>query len=70
MEKPSPSHQAETSPSVVSVLKVISDEKAFVLFNNIVVYSNANDKFISLKEFNLSTMQYYSRLWFSEGWPD
>jgi DNA-binding HxlR family transcriptional regulator len=61
MEKPSSSQQAETDPSITSVLKVISDEKAIVLFNNIVA-SNNNDRFISLKEINLSTKQYYSRL--------
>jgi DNA-binding HxlR family transcriptional regulator len=61
MKKPSPSRQAKTSQSVTSVLKVISDEKAIILFNNIVA-SNNNDRFISLKEINLSTKQYYSRL--------
>lgn len=62
MEKPSPSQQAKTSPSITSVLKVISDEKALLLFNNIVVSDNNNDRFISLKEINLSPKQYYSRL--------
>jgi hypothetical protein len=62
MEKPSPSQQAKTSPSITSVLKAISDEKALLLFNNIVVSDNNNDKFISLKEINLSPKQYYSRL--------
>jgi DNA-binding HxlR family transcriptional regulator len=62
MEKPSPSQPAKTSTSITSVLKVISDEKALVLFNNIVVSNNNNDRFISLKEINLSSKQYYSRL--------
>lgn len=62
MEKPSPSQQAKTSPSITSVLKVISDEKALLLFNNIVISDNNNDRFISLKEINLSPKQYYSRL--------
>jgi hypothetical protein len=62
MEKPSPSQQAKTSPSITSVLKVISDEKALVLFNNIVVCGNDIDRFISLKEINLSSKQYYSRI--------
>lgn len=62
MEKPSPSQQAKTSPSITSVLKAISDEKALLLFNNIVVSDNNNDRFISLKEINLSPKQYYSRL--------
>jgi DNA-binding HxlR family transcriptional regulator len=62
MEKPSPSHPAKTSQSIASVLKVISDEKALVLFNKIVVSDNNNHRFISLKEINLSSKQYYSRL--------
>jgi DNA-binding HxlR family transcriptional regulator len=62
MEKPSTSQQAKTSPSITSVLKAISDEKALLLFNNIVVSDNNNDRFISLKEINLSPKQYYSRL--------
>lgn len=62
MEKPSPSQQAKTSPSITSVLKVISDEKALVLFNNIVVSDNNNPRFISLKEINLSSKEYYSRI--------
>lgn len=62
MEKPTPSQPAKTSPSITSVLKAISDEKALLLFNNIVVSDNNNDKFISLKEINLSPKQYYSRL--------
>jgi DNA-binding HxlR family transcriptional regulator len=62
MEKPSPSQRAKTSPSITSVLKVISDEKALVIFNDIVVSGNDNDRSISLKEINLSSKQYYSRL--------
>jgi hypothetical protein len=62
MEKRSPSQQAKTSPSITSVLKVISDEKALLIFNTIAVSDNNNDdRFISLKEMNLSTKQYYSR---------
>ena len=71
MEKPSPSQQAKTSPSITSVLKAISDEKALLLFNNIVVSDNNNDRFISLKEINLSPKQsLFQTLWFSEGRPD
>jgi hypothetical protein len=62
MKKPSSSQQAKTSPSITSVLKVISDEKALALFEKIVVSGNNNDRFISLKEINLTTKQYYSRL--------
>ena len=62
MEKPSSSKHAKSSPSINTVLKVISDEKALVLFNNIVTSGNANARFISLKKINLSSKQYYSRL--------
>jgi DNA-binding HxlR family transcriptional regulator len=62
MKKPSPSRQAKTSQSVTSVLKVISDEKALVIFNGIVVSGNENDRFIPLKEINLSSKQYHYRL--------
>jgi hypothetical protein len=60
MEKPSPSQQAKTNLPITFVLKVISDEKALVLFNNIVVSGNDSDIFISLKEINLSLAKYYS----------
>jgi hypothetical protein len=62
MKKPSSSLQAKTSPSITSVLKMISDEKALALFEKIVVSHNNNDRFIPLKEINLTTKQYYSRL--------
>lgn len=59
MKKPSPSQPAKTDPSIFSVLKLISDEKALVLFDNIVVSGN---RFISLKEIKLSSRQCHSRL--------
>ena len=62
MKKPSPSQQAETSSPITSVLKVISDERSLVIFNNIVVSDNNNHRFISIRETNLSSKQYYSRL--------
>jgi hypothetical protein len=62
MKRPSPSQLAKTSPSITSALKVISDEKALVIFNYIVVSGNENDRFISLKEINLSPKKYYYRL--------
>jgi hypothetical protein len=62
MKKPSSSQQAKTSPSITSVLKMISDEKALALFEKIVVSDNNNDRFIPLKEINLTTKEYYSRL--------
>jgi DNA-binding HxlR family transcriptional regulator len=62
MKKPSSSRQAKISPSITSVLKVISDEKALVIFNDIVGSGNDNDRFISPKEINLSSKKYHSRL--------
>jgi hypothetical protein len=47
-------------PSITDILKKISDDKTLILFNSIVV-SNG-DKYIPLKEINLTTKQYYSRI--------
>jgi hypothetical protein len=55
------SQSATAPPSITSVLKKISDDKALVLFNSIAVSSN-NDRYIPLKEMNLTTKQYYSRI--------
>jgi hypothetical protein len=49
-----------TVPSITSILKKISDDKALTLFNSIAV-SNG-DRYIPLKEMNLTTKQYYSRV--------
>jgi hypothetical protein len=49
-----------TAPSITSILKKISDDRALTLFNSIAV-SNG-DKYIPLKEMNLTTKQYYSRI--------
>jgi hypothetical protein len=49
-----------TLPSITSILKKISDDRALTLFNTIAV-SNG-DKYIPLKELNLTTKQYYSRV--------
>ena len=46
--------------SIVDILKKTSDDKALTLFNSIAV--SDGDKFISLKEMNLTTKQYYSRI--------
>ena len=62
MEKPILAKQAEASPSIPSLLKMISDDMALRLFNKIVVSDNDHDRFISLKEINLTSKQYYSRL--------
>jgi hypothetical protein len=48
------------APSISLVLKKISDEKALILLNSIA--GPDGDKYIQLKEMNLSTKQYYSRI--------
>jgi hypothetical protein len=58
MENP---NQKGTAPSITSILKKISDDKALVLFNSIAV-STDNERLIPLREMNLSTKQYYSRI--------
>lgn len=55
-------NKSVTAPSITSVLKKISDDKAFVLFNSIAVSSSNNLRQVTLKEMNLSTKQYYSRI--------
>jgi hypothetical protein len=59
MENPESSTKA---PSITSILKKVSDDKTLVLFNSIAVSSTNNDRYIPLKEMNLSTKQYYSRI--------
>jgi hypothetical protein len=51
-----------TAPSITSIIRKISDDKALVLFNSIAVSSSKEDRYIPLKEMNLSTKQYYSRI--------
>ena len=58
MENP---NKRATAPSITSVLKKISDDKALVLFNSIAV-SPESERYIPLKEMDLSTKQYYSRI--------
>jgi hypothetical protein len=48
-------------PSVTSILRKISDDRALVLFNSIAV-SPESERYIPLKEMNLSKKQYYSRV--------
>ena len=50
----------ETIPSITSILKKISDDKALILFNHIAV-SNGT-RYIPLREMDLTTKQYYSRI--------
>jgi hypothetical protein len=56
-------HTNHTSkgPSVTTILRNISDDKALVLFNSIAM-SSGNDKYLPIKEMNLSTKQYYTRV--------
>ena len=56
-----PMHKTELSaPSISYILKKISDDKALTLFNNIALAKD--NSHIPLKEMNLSTKQYYSRI--------
>jgi hypothetical protein len=54
-------NQRATAPSITSILRKISDDKALVLFNSIAV-STYNERLIPLREMDLSTKQYYSRI--------
>jgi hypothetical protein len=49
-----------TVPSITSILKKISDDKALILFNYVAV--SDGDRYIPLREMNLTTKQYYSRV--------
>src|SRR5919106_7088566 len=59
MENPKSNNKA---PSITSILKKVSDDKTLVLFNSIAVSSTNNDRYMPLKEMNLTTKQYYSRI--------
>ena len=48
-------------PSVTSILKRIADDKALTLFNSIAV-SFTSDRYMPLKEMDMTTKQYYSRI--------
>ena len=52
--------QTTTIPSITSAIKVLSDDKTLTLFNGIAI-SNG-EKYIPIKEMNLTTKQYYSRI--------
>jgi predicted transcriptional regulator len=47
-------------PSITSIMKKISDDKALTLFNTIAVCDG--NRYIPLKEMDLTTKQYYSRI--------
>jgi hypothetical protein len=49
-----------SAPSISYILKKISDDKALTLFNNLALAKD--NSHIPLKEMNLSTKQYYSRI--------
>ena len=59
MEK---ANKSVAAPSITSIIKKISDDKALFLFNSIAVSSSNNERQATLKEMNLSTKQYYSRI--------
>jgi predicted transcriptional regulator len=54
-------NQTSKGPSVTTILRNISDDKALVLFNSIAM-SSGNYKYLPIKEMNLSTKQYYTRV--------
>jgi hypothetical protein len=56
-----PGQRPTALPSIIFILKEISDDKALVLFNSIAV-SDKSVQYIPLKELNLSAKQYYSRI--------
>ncbi|CAN5536691.1 hypothetical protein BH18THE2_BH18THE2_37520 [soil metagenome] len=57
------SPQTSTSPSITSILRIISDDKALTLFNTIALSSGGSGYSVSsLKEMDLTTKQYYSRM--------
>jgi hypothetical protein len=49
-----------TIPSITSIIKKISDDRALIIFNYIAV--SDGDRYIPLREMNLTTKQYYSRI--------
>src|ERR671922_1120558 len=51
---------SDAVPSITDILKKISDDRALTLFNSIAISDGHRD--IRLREMNLSTKQYYSRL--------
>ena len=53
-------HSQPLIPSISLILKKISDDKTLTLFNSIAVADG--NKYIPLKEMNLTTKQYYSRI--------
>ena len=54
------SNIAQRVPSIADLFKEISDDKSLTLFNSIAVSNGV--KYIPLKEMDLTTRQYYSRV--------
>ena len=52
----------QTPPYITTILKAISDDKALALFNSIAILGEDNGCIPSIKEMNLTTKQYYSRI--------
>ena len=50
----------KSPPTITNILKKISDDKALILFSRIAI--SGENACIPLKEMNLSTKQYYSRI--------
>jgi predicted transcriptional regulator len=49
-------------PSIVDVIRAIADDKALTLFNSIAILGEEDGCIPSIKEINLTTKQYYSRI--------
>jgi hypothetical protein len=49
-------------PAIVNVLKAIADDKALTLLNSIAILGEHEGSIPSIKEMNLTTKQYYSRI--------
>jgi predicted transcriptional regulator len=49
-------------PSIVDVIRAIADDKALTLFNSIAILGEKDGCIPSIKEINLTTKQYYSRI--------
>lgn len=49
-------------PSIVDVIRAIADDKALSLFNSIAILGEEDGWVPSIKEMNLTTKQYYSRI--------
>jgi len=52
--------KTKSIPSITNILKKISDDKSLILFSRIAI--SGENTYIPLKEMNLSTKQYYSRI--------